>query len=67
MSCICEGGFHPHCPIHREMKLYLNRYMLDVLIKVLGEAGDRGAPSEGEYIELLLSMSQRLKEKFNAC
>ncbi len=65
MSCICEGGFHPYCPIHREVKLYLNREMLDVLIKVLIDEGDRGAPHGEEYIELLLSMSQRLREKLD--
>lgn len=66
MSCICEGGFHPHCPIHKEVELDLNREQLDGLLWVMKHRTPCRTTDEERVMRLLYNRLKVLKKKLNA-
>ena len=66
MSCICEGGFPPYCPIHREVKLDLNREQLDGLLWLMKTRQMRDNERDDKVLRRLKNRLLKLKKKLNA-
>lgn len=65
MSCICEGGFHPRCPIHKEVELDLNREQLDGLLWLMKTRKMRETEREDQVLRQLNNRLLKLKKKLN--
>lgn len=66
MSCICEGGFHPDCRIHKEVKLDLNREQLDGLLWLMKTRQMRDNERDDKVLRRLKNRLLKLKKKLNA-